>query len=206
MNAPVSVPPWLIVAASTLVLVAGVGLWLRRRPSTEDRLATDAQDPYRRWVQNVFFLVTGDCDYAHLPGAEARRVLAHWWDVFGPMQHRQTLAELSNQNLDHAWNLLRFMLVSRLGVAAHYYDDDLSWSEILPVARRLQATYSDWRAMGQAYVLARRHWKELPLDGSADDQGMQQILDNLMRLDDTRWAQLDYKTPLRHGEEDHHHG
>ncbi|MEX1363211.1 MAG: DUF1266 domain-containing protein [Nannocystaceae bacterium] len=190
------VQQWPLVAA--VVLALGVGVWLfARRPGPDARLAADARDPYRRWVQGAFMLVTGDEDYAHLPGGEARRILAHWWDVYGPLEHRRTLATLADDSgRDHAWALLRFILVSRLGVAAGISSEELSWAEILPVARRLQAAYPSWRAMAQAYLQARRQWKGLPLDGSADDDGMKQIVDNLARLDDARWAQLPWQTPL----------
>lgn len=193
---------WAIVLA--VGVAAGAGVWLlARRPDARARLAADAADPYRRWVQSAFLLVTGDCDYAHLPGAEARRMLAHWWDVYGSLELRRVLAQLADPSGgEHAWPLLRFILVSRLGVAAGMVADEVSWDEILPVARRLQAAYPGWRAMARAYVQARRQWRELPLDGSADDEGMRHVLDNLARLDDTRWRELDYKAPLWPAEPD----
>jgi hypothetical protein len=191
-----AVEHWPLVLALGLAAGAGVWLWVRR-PDPAARLHADAADPYRRWVQSAFMLVTGDCDYAHLPGAEARRSLAHWWDVYGPVELRRTLRQLSEpRDRDHAWPLLRYILLSRLGVAAGMLPVDVSWDEILPVARRLQAAYPSWRAMAQAYVQARRQWRELPLDGSGDDDGMKHILDNLARLDDTRWQALDYKAEL----------
>jgi hypothetical protein len=184
-----------------LSAATGLWLWARRRSSPERRLAADAADLYRRWVQNVFLLVTRDCDYAHLPGGEARRMLAHWWDVYGPLELHRTLRSLRTSEPehapDHAWPLVRYILVSRLGVAASMLADEVSWEEILPVARRLQAAYPSWRAMAQAYVQARRQWRELPLDGSGDDEGMIQILDHLAILDDTRWKELDWATELR---------
>lgn len=193
-----TVEHWPLVLALGLTAGAGVWLWARRRPSAAARLQADAADPYRRWVQSAFMLVTGDCDYAHLPGAEARRSLAHWWDVYGPVELRRTLRQLAEPaDRDHAWPLLRYILLSRLGVAAGMLPDDVSWDEILPVARRLQAAYPSWRAMAHAYVQARRQWRELPLDGSGDDDGMKHILDNLARLDDTRWQELDYKAELQ---------
>lgn len=191
-----AVEHWPLVLALGLAAGAGVWLWVRR-PDPAARLHADAADPYRRWVQSAFMLVTGDCDYAHLPGAEARRSLAHWWDVYGPVELRRTLRQLAApSDRDHAWPLLRYILLSRLGVAAGMLPADVSWDEILPVARRLQAAYPSWRAMAQAYVQARRQWRELPLDGSGDDDGMKHILDNLARLDDTRWQALDYKAEL----------
>jgi Protein of unknown function (DUF1266) len=198
-----AVEHWPFVLAASLGAATGVWLWVRRRSAPDARLRADAADPYRRWVQNVFLLVTGDCDYAHLPGAEARRMLAHWWDVYGPLELHRTLRGLAATEpgaSDHAWPLVRYILVSRLGVAAGMLDDDVSWDEILPVARRLQAAYPGWRAMAQAYVQARRHWRELPLDGSGDDDGMTYILDNLARLDDTRWQQLDFALELQPAE------
>lgn len=199
-----AVEHWPFVLAASLGAATGVWLWARRRSAPDVRLRADAADPYRRWVQNVFLLVTGDCDYAHLPGAEARRMLAHWWDVYGPLELHRTLRSLAQHaddgeavpTRDHAWPLVRYILVSRLGVAAGMLADDVSWDEILPVARRLQAAYPGWRAMAQAYVQARRQWRALPLDGSGDDEGMMNILDHLARLDDTRWKELDYTTEL----------
>lgn len=197
--------PLLVLGVSSTAM--GVWLWSRRRPDAQARLEADARDPYRRWVQNVFLLVTGDCDYGHLPGAEARRILAHWWDVYGPLEHRRTLDRLAaDEERDHAWPLVRYILLSRLGVAAGMLADEVSWDEIVPVARRLQAAYPGWRAMAQAYVQARRQWRELPLDGSGDDDGMKTILDNLVRLDDTRWAELAWDSELRPaapGSDDH---
>lgn len=203
-----AVPPWSLVAVGVSLTAALLGLWLWTRPAPDARLAADARDPSRRWVQNAFLLVTGDRDYAHLPGAEARRMLAHWWEVYGPLEHRRTLERLAaDDGRDHAWPLLRYILVSRLGVAAGMLADEVSWSEILPIARRLQAAYPGWRAMAQAYVQARRQWRELPLDGSADDDGMITILDNLARLDDDRWKELDWGIELRSPEpEDTAHG
>lgn len=192
-----AVDPWPLVLAVTLTALAIGWLWRRRRHRPDARLAEDALDPFRRWVQSVFLLITGDCDYAHLPGGEARRILAHWWDVYGPLEHRRVLLQLAQPRpRDHAWELVRFILVSRLGVAAGMIPQEVSWAEILPVARRLQAAYPDWRTMAQAYVRARRQWRQLPLDGSADDEGMTQILDNLARLDDTRWQEQAFDTEL----------
>lgn len=203
-----AVPPWSYLLLGMSLMGLGVWLLARQRPGPEARLHEDARDPYRRWVQNAFLLVTGDCDYAHLPGAEARRILAHWWEVYGPLEHRRTLEQLAaDDGRDHAWPLLRYVLLSRLGVAAGLLADEVSWDEILPIARRLQAAYPGWRAMAQAYVQARRQWRELPLDGSADDDGMRTILDNLARLDDTRWTALPWNTELRPAEpEDAAHG
>ncbi len=193
-----AVETWTVVAGtSAALLTLGLAWAWRRRGRADRRLVEDARDPYRRWIQGVFLLVTGDCDYGHLSGGEARRILAHWWDVYGPLEHHRLLQHLADAGgHDNAWDLIRFILVARLGAAAGLIDQGVSWAEILPVARRLQAAYPSWRAMAQSYVQARRQWKQLPLDGSADDQSMNQILDNLARLDSTRWTELDFHAEL----------
>ncbi len=202
-----TIEPWLFWGGASLTVAFAVALVLRHRRRPDARLTADAEDPYHRWVQNVFLLVTGDCDYAHLPGAEARRMLAYWWDVYGPVEHQRVLRGLRESHAhDSAWDLVRFILVSRLGVAAGMIPLEVSWAEILPVARRLQAAYPDWRAMAQSYIQARRQWRNLPLDGSADDDGMMQILENLARLDDERWREQSFDTPLQQHDPEHYDG
>jgi len=199
---------WPLLLALGITMIVGLAAWLgtRRHRRPDARLAADALDPYRHWVQSAFLLVTGDCDYGHLSGAEARRMLAHWWDVYGPEEHRRVLVALARpRERDSAWDLLRFVLVSRLGVAAGFTPPELGWAELLPIARRLQAAYPTWRAMAQAYVHARRQWLGLPLDGSADDESMIHILDNLARLDDARWREQPYDTPLTLSDREHPH-
>lgn len=202
-----TIEPWLIWGGASLAVALVVALVLRSRRRPDLRFTADARDPYRQWVQNVFLLVTGDCDYAYLPGAEARRMLAYWWDVYGPVEHQRVLEGLGESHArDSAWDLVRFILVSRLGVAAGMIPLEVSWAEILPVARRLQAAYPDWRAMAQSYIQARRQWRNLPLDGSADDDGMMQILEHLARLDDERWREQSFDTPLQQHDPEHHDG
>ncbi|MBX7077927.1 MAG: DUF1266 domain-containing protein [Nannocystaceae bacterium] len=193
-----------------MALLAGalaLSWWLWRRIRREDplrflaqRLEHDAGDPYRGWVQNAFLVVTGNCDYGHLPRGEAVRMLSSWWDVHGPNEHRRMLAELAESGRpDNAWDLLRFVLLMRLGVAAGYVDDAGAWAGIRPIARRLQAAYGDWPAMAHAYLLARRQARGLAADGTEDDASTQAIRDNIAHLHGGRWAQLPWSTPLGDG-------
>jgi hypothetical protein len=190
----------LVIAAVTLVVL----LLLRRRIYRVDpqalmvqRLAHDGEDLYKRWVQNAFLVVTGNCDFAHLPRVEAIRMLSAWWEVHGPSEHARMLTALEDAGRpDNAWDLLRFVLLARLGVAAGYLDDLSAWARIRPIAARLQRAYPDWSAMAQAYLLARRQARGLAADGTEDDASTQAIRDNVAHLHGTRWREMPYRLHL----------
>ena len=193
-----------VVALSAIVgLLAVTWAILRRRPNPHRRAQQEAATPLEAWARAAFFVVTGDVDYGHLPRAEARRMLIHWWEIHGPYELQHGLRDLEEPGRpDNAWDLLRFLLVARLGAAAQYVTEEESWTRIEPVARRLQATYDGWAAMAQSYVAARRQWKGIAIDGSEDDDGMRRILDNIARLRDDVWTSIDWGTPLSEPEPD----
>lgn len=196
------------IETRTIVLLAVLGVlvlaWIvvrLRAPDPErvmrDRLEADARDPFKRWVQSAFLVVTGNCDYAHLPRGEAIRILARWWEVHGPVEHARTLVSLASSGRpDNAWDLVRFVLVARLGVAAGWIEDARSWAAIGPIAWRLQQAYPDWSAMAQGYLLARRQSRGLAPDGTEDDEAMAAIRDNIAHLSDGRWRELPYRSEL----------
>jgi|GEM_PF-2203293 len=192
---------WQSVLIATTALLLLRALWRRRGGRTptpeESREADDARDPLRRWCQAAMKLITRDCDYGHLPRGEARRMLQRWWHVHGTRELHDTLRELGDSpNPDNAWELLRFMLVARLGAAAAMIDHDDAWTMIAPIAARLQDAYGDWTGMAQAYLTARRQWQELALDGSEDDDTMRWITDNLQTLRAGVWTEVDWDLEL----------
>lgn len=198
------VPALLIFASPSLwsvlvvlVVVVGFGLLLRRALGPErhirQRTQKDAEEPFKRWVQSVLFIVTRDTDYAYLNADEARRMLSEWWDILGPSEFKQTLEQLKKPaQSDSAWDLVRFMLLSRLGVAAGWISDDVSWTSMHPVVRRLRRAYPGWNAMAQAYVRARRQSQGLALDGTEDDITMRWVVDNVQRLRETTWTDIEF--------------
>lgn len=186
----------LVVAAALSLIFMLRGLAGAPAPPKQ-RMDLDADSAFKRWVQGVFLVVSGDRDYGHLPRGEAYRMLVHWWEIHGPHELEATLDELEDAGRgDNAWDLVRFVVVTRLGSAAGYLDEHESWSMIFPVARRLQATYGGWAEMAQAYVVARRQWKGIAPDGSEDDEGMRGILDNIASLREGRWSRTAWETPL----------
>lgn len=193
------------LSARVFVVTAVVGLiaiaWAVMRwraPSPAQRAAdSETQEPLVAWVQAALAVISGSVDYGQLPRAEARQMLIHWWEVYGPTELADTMRSLSDpERPDNAWDLLRFVVVTRLGAAAQYVAQDDAWTQILPIARRLQATYPAWPDMAHAYVIARRQWKGIATDGSEDDDGMRRILDNIADAREVRWTQLAWNTPL----------
>jgi hypothetical protein len=147
-------------------------------------------DPLRRWVQTAALIVMRNCDYGHLSRSEARHMLEHWWAIHGPTELQRQLDELAESGRpDNAWDLLRFIVVARMGAGAGFLSQQESWQRIRPVAERLQRAYDDWEGLGRAYVLARRQWRQLPTDGSEDDGGMMAIRDNIAHLQGQDWRQ-----------------
>ena len=194
--------PWLMGAA--VAVLVGYAIVRLRTPDRQrhmrGRMDDDASDPFKRWVQSVFLVVTGDCDYAHLERAEGRAMLRDWWEIHGPNTFAETLRSLANAGRpDNAWDLVRFIVLARMGVSAGYFGDDESWQAILPAASRLQHAYADWRPMAQAYLAARRQWRGLALDGSEDDDEMAGIVDNIARLHGSRWRALPFRADLELG-------
>ncbi len=193
---------WAWVLGGLGVLLVFAALFNRLRPggprsAMAEQLDTDAKDPLRCWCQAAMMLVTRDCDYGHLDRGEARRMLQRWWHIHGPRELHDVLDELAHSpHPDNAWELLRFVLVARLGAAAGMVDPEQSWEMIAPVAKRLQRAYDDWPDMAQAYVVARRQWRELPLDGSNDDATMQWITHNLHALRSGLWTERPFALDL----------
>jgi len=204
--------PWLVhwciapseLSTRVIALAAALGLFVVvwtfarwRAPSPVARAQQDPKSPLEAWSRAAFFVVTGDVDYGHLPRAEARQMLIHWWEIHGPYELQHGLRDLEEPGRpDNAWDLLRFLLVARLGAAAQYLPEDDSWARIEPIALRLQATYDGWTEMAQAYVVARRQWKGIAIDGSEDDDGMRRILDNVAVLRDAVWTTIDWNLAL----------
>ena len=191
---------WLAASLALLVLFAIMRRRARARtpkPTMEARLQADAAIPLRRWIQAACMLVTRNCDYGHLGPGEARRMLHRWWHVHGPRDLHNTLDELAHSpHPDNAWELLRYLVVTRLGVAAGMIPEHDGWQAAAPIARRLQRAYDGWPEMAQAYVQARRQWRTLPLDGSEDDDAMRWVVDNLHTLRADLWAKIPFDLDL----------
>ena len=105
-------------------------------------------------------IVTGSCDYGYLSRSEAHRMLVRWWQVHGPRDHSRVTDELEAAGgRDNAWDLVRFIVVMRLGAAAGHVEQGDSWHCCKAIIPRLQAAYPSWLDLGAAYLNARRQWQ-----------------------------------------------
>lgn len=189
-------PLWVLGALGVGLLVWAIVARSRRPARLRAAMAADAEDPFRRWAQGAFGLVCGEWDYAYLGVGEAVALLARWWEVHGPVELIRTLDDLEGEP-DHAWPLVRALVVARLGVGARWLSPDEAWGRARGIARRLRETYDDWPALAHAYVVARRLATGLAADGSEDDDDMRAILDNVARLRETCWAQTPFRAKWR---------
>lgn len=190
---------WL-AAVGVVLLVLFVGARLQRNRHVarmRERMRKDAASAAHHWVQCVFRIITGEDDYAYMPRSEALAVLARYWSIEHPYDLRQVLDELERDGrAEPAWNLVRFMVLARLGVGAGFLPEATAWRRLLPVARRLQQHYETFDAIAQTYVRERRRWLGLPLDGATDDAETRAILGNIVRLETTVWPNVAYDTRL----------
>lgn len=193
---------WWVLAASLAFIAIAFVIARLRGPNfgtlMTERMRRDAEDPVKHWAQCAFLIVTGDCDYAYLGAGEARRLLQRWWSIHSCKELLATLDELgAAERGDNAWDLLRFIVVARLAAGCEYIGEEATWELIDPVLARLQRCYRSWPELAQAYVIARRQWQEIAIDGSQDDAVMRRIVDNIAELRDTHWGATSYGLRLK---------
>ena len=56
------------------------------------------------------------------------------------------------------WDYERYVTLCGWGARAGYLTEDEAWSRIMPVARKLQQTFSSWDDLGQNYLIGRKFW------------------------------------------------
>lgn len=197
------VPTWLWVAGGAACLavfatVFGVAMFLLFRkqqapPNEAHRMALDWEHPIRRWSRGCYSIVTRDYDYAYRP-KWTKEVVASSWKFRTRPELEATLEKLEAGY--EAWDLVRFIVVARMGVGMGLWDEDTSWMRITPVVQRLQPRYKSWDELGSAYVEGRREWLDLALDGSEDDDSMREVLETIAVLRAKLWPAIPYNLAL----------
>lgn len=190
--------PAIVAVLSAVFLLVSMRQRVRRarsQPTMSERIEDDATDPARRWVQGAFMIVTGDCDYGYLARGEAHRMLVKWWQVHGPRDHARVTDELEAAGgRDNAWDLVRFIVVMRLGAAAGHLEQGDSWHCCSAIIPRLQQAYPSWPELAAAYLNARRQWQGAAPDGTEDDAVMQRISENIAHLREHHWPEIPFES------------
>jgi hypothetical protein len=151
-------------------------------------------EPLYAWACMATALMDQGGSWLDKQPVEAAFMLARDWNVNDRSVMHQCLNQLTQQP-PTAWNAVRLFRVAFAGVRAGYLDPNMAWSGIRPVAQRLQQQYPSFEAIWLDYIAGYRVWRQLPPDGSADDQSTKERLENIARLRQQPprvdyWAQL----------------
>ncbi len=78
------------------------------------------------------------------------------------------------------WDLSRYICLCRWGYLCGYLDEEEAWKHIMPVAAKLQATFSSWKELGENYLIGREFWsyEETKRSGDAISRVYQGLVDN----------------------------
>jgi hypothetical protein len=93
--------------------------------------------------------------------AASRQLLGRAWKIHSRAELLAELDSLSHADSDPesvGWYLTRAVLVARWGYAAGYINEAEAWKYIMPVAQRIQRTFSSWQELGDAYLAGRFAW------------------------------------------------
>jgi hypothetical protein len=75
------------------------------------------------------------------------------------------------------FDLCRYVAVCRWGCLCGYLTEDEAWDKIMPVAAKLQATFSSWQELGQNYLIGREFWS---YEQSQEDGGQMEMWINYL--------------------------
>ena len=160
--------------------------------SAAKRLEADSRIKLRRFAYGVYGIVTRDYDYAHTPRWSAL-VNAEAWQLADASALNARVETLCAGD---AFDLGRGLILLRAGVALGYLSDAESWSRVLPLLRGLQTQCLGWEDYLKIYLRGRRHWLDLPEDGSKDTPEMRQFLSNVTYIRKAVWRTTPFRLPL----------
>jgi hypothetical protein len=184
------------------VLVAGLVLIL---PCAAEW--TQSQKEWALGTAAVLAQVNGD-RYDLLGGADPvsrveaqdQEKLARSWGIHSHTELLETVHELvdgKTGRAEVAWNYPRAVNLTRWGYASGYVTEPEAWALIVPLARRMQHTFSSWHDLGQAYVTARDAFYE---DSVANQRQGEYAYRVLMMDSDSPWRKYPWNLDLGGGQ------
>lgn len=160
--------------------------------SAAKQLEADSRVKLRRFAYGVYGIVTRDYDYAHTPRWTASVNREAWQFSDGGALHDRVQMLCGGD----AFDLGRAVILLRAGVGLGWSSDADSWSQVLPVLRNLQTQCLGWEDYLKIYLRGRRHWLDLPIDGSKDTRDMKQVLSNVIFIRKAVWRTTPFRLPL----------
>ena len=189
-----------IIALALVLGVFGAGYAFvaqRRRMKDPEVLAQADRlaDARRGWVQGATFILQRGWDNGYVDADVIRSMLASSW---GLRSHEALQAQVSKllSEGDDAWTLLRAMLLVRSAVAVGWMTNDASFLRCFEIGNKLQRRYPSWNAMRDDLLRSRRERFGMPADGSADDEGMSEVVASADYLAKTHWREIPWALPL----------
>lgn len=81
---------------------------------------------------------------------------------------RQYYRQLGAKGIS-GWDLSRAINVCRFAYLAGFVDEKEAWALIAPVARKIQATFSNFEELGQNYLIGRKFWNQTETHNAGSD-------------------------------------
>lgn len=156
-----------------------------------DRLA----DQRRGWVQGATFILQRGWDNAYVEADVIRTMLGNAWGLNSAEELQAQVSTLLSEG-DDAWTLLRAMLLVRSAVAVGWMTNDASFLRCYEIGGKLQQRYPSWAAMSADVLRSRRERFGMPIDGSADNEGMAEVAASAAYLAKTHWKEIPWQLTL----------
>ena len=151
---------WLLIALGALI---GAGallyfFYFDRRTHLQRMAEEDGTDPLKRWARGVYALLSPQ-DYGRLPQGGAQMILRRDWGCETPAKlHGLLERRFALETGDPAWDLVRAVILARLGAAAGYMSPPDSWAVVGRARNEILRHYACWAELGEAYADARMRW------------------------------------------------
>jgi len=186
------------------VMVLGVALWLHRMYLTPAPPPTSPHPaPLERWTRAACAVADRGGLLLNASVDDARRLLAVAWEIVDRSSWTRTLVELlaHRDGGIEAWHAVRAIRVLLAGARVGFTTETLAWEAVRAIALDVARRHRSFRELAASYVVTRRRWLGLPIDGSRDDATMKACLDNLAESA-ASWSETDFTsflvTPVGH--------
>jgi hypothetical protein len=109
---------------------------------------------------------------------------------------RWTLAQRYKRSIKHlvAWDMCRYLNLCNKAYFVGWLEAEEAWLLMAGAARKIQATYTSWHAVGEDYLLGRLFWDAREMGRSGDQ--FTQVIARLKHLPGSPWLTCPWDLPL----------